>query len=99
MGNKIQRKMDKNKNYRILVKKFEMKKLVQKYANDANDAYYLNNLKSSPQDRYNSVSIIKNMCTQSGRYRGILSYFKLSRMKLKELGSSALLPGLRRSSW
>ena len=98
MGNKIQRKMDKNKNYRILLKKFEMKKIVNQYTRDSGN-YYLCNILSTSHNKNISVSIIKNICTQSGRYRGILSYFKLSRMKLKELGSSALLPGLRRSSW
>ena len=48
--------------------------------------------------RKSSVSTIKNMCIETGRYRGVLSFYKLSRLKLKEFGSMALLPGLRRSS-
>lgn len=99
MGSKIHRKMDKNKNYRILLKKFEMKKIVNHYIDNIEYNYYINNIRSYTFLGKNSgISKIKNICTQSGRYRGVLSYFKLSRMKLKELGSSALLPGLRRSS-
>jgi len=96
MSTKIERKISKNKNYRILTERFEMKKITNKYLNTITEDFYIEKLYRC--NKYASISRIKNMCTQTGRYRGILSYFKLSRIKLKDLASLALLPGLRRSS-
>ena len=105
MNNKINRKIEKNKRLRNITNKYEMKKIVYKYINInfLNQKIYNNNYINNLYyfQRYgkrSSSSIIKNICTQTGRARGILSFYKLSRLKLKELGSMALIPGLRRSS-
>lgn len=42
---------------------------------------------------------MKNRCTLTSRSKGILSFFKLSRMTFKEKASFGHLAGIRRSSW
>ena len=102
MSTKITRKIDKNKFNRESTKKYEIKKLIFKYLNITNKITYTNyilNLHHFQKYKKNSsISIIKNICTITGRYRGVLSFYKLSRIKLKEFGSMGLIPGLRKSS-
>jgi len=100
MPNKISRKLNKNKLHRQLNKKYELKKLVLKYLTlKVNSINYLNNLYYFQKYKKSSVSFIKNICIYTARYRGVSTFFKLSRLKLKELGTMGLLPGLRKSSW
>ena len=42
---------------------------------------------------------IRNRCELTGRARGNYRKFKLSRIKLRELGSFGKIPGLTKSSW
>ena len=42
---------------------------------------------------------IKNRCVITGRSRGILRKFKVSRLTFKELSSRGELMGVRKSSW
>lgn len=41
----------------------------------------------------------RNRCGLSGRPRGFYRKFKLSRIALRELGSSGQIPGMIKSSW
>jgi small subunit ribosomal protein S14 len=41
----------------------------------------------------------RNRCELTGRARGTYRKFKLSRIKLRELGSFGKLPGLTKASW
>lgn len=45
------------------------------------------------------VPRIHNFCVASGRSRGIIRDFKVSRMVFKRLASSGKLLGVRKSSW
>jgi len=111
MRKKKIRKIIKNSSYRVLVHRLENFRLVHKficaaltnihknYVQTKSVNCYINSFFYTQRCRNHSgYSIIKNICTQTGRYRGILSFFKLSRFKLKELSSMALLPGVRKSS-
>ena len=40
-----------------------------------------------------------NRCTLSGRARGYLRYFGLSRIKFRELAHKGMIPGVRKASW
>lgn len=42
---------------------------------------------------------LRNRCSQTGRPRGYLGFFGVSRIVFRELASSGLLPGVRKSSW
>lgn len=41
----------------------------------------------------------RNRCELTGRARGTYRKFKLSRIKLRELGSFGRIPGLTKASW
>ena len=62
-------------------------------SNYINNLYYL-----QKYSKNSSISIIKNMCIDTTRSRGVLSFYKLSRIKLKEYATMGLIPGIRKSS-
>lgn len=49
--------------------------------------------------RNGAKSRYRNRCEVTGRARGVYRKFKLSRIKLRELGSFGRVPGLTKSSW
>ena len=56
-------------------------------------------VKLSQKPRNSSKVRIKNRCSLTGRPRGYHRYFDISRVMLRELASSGLIPGLKKSSW
>jgi small subunit ribosomal protein S14 len=86
-----------------LVKKYSEKR--QKIKNIISD------LKTSDKDRWQAVlnlqalprdsspSRQRNRCRLTGRSRGFLRKFGLSRIKLREAAMRGEIPGLRKSSW
>lgn len=42
---------------------------------------------------------VKNRCSLTGRAKGFLRDFGLSRIKFRELANEGKLPGVRKSSW
>ena len=55
--------------------------------------------KISALPRNGSKVRIRNRCELTGRARGTYRKFKLSRIKLREMGSFGRIPGLTKSSW
>ena len=51
------------------------------------------------QPRDASITRVRNRCVVSGRGRGVVTKFKLSRMKFRQLGDFGMLSGVTRSSW
>ena len=49
--------------------------------------------------RDSSITRVRNRCMLTGRPRGILSQFRLSRMEFRKLADAAELPGMTRSTW
>lgn len=47
----------------------------------------------------NSKSKIHNYCNITGRARGIIKFFHISRLTFRELASNGLISGLKRSVW
>lgn len=45
------------------------------------------------------LSKIHNNCIETGRSRSVISFYKLSRIRLRKLASSGSLNGLSKSSW
>jgi small subunit ribosomal protein S14 len=56
-------------------------------------------LKLAELPRNSSATRVHNRCTLTGRPRGYYRKFKLSRIALRELASSGLIPGMVKSSW
>jgi small subunit ribosomal protein S14 len=42
---------------------------------------------------------VNNFCTETGRAKGIVSFFRLSRIKFRHLALNMTLPGVSKSSW
>ena len=55
--------------------------------------------KLSRMPRNSSKIRTRNRCELTGRARGTYRKFKLSRIKLRELGSFGRIPGLTKASW
>lgn len=56
-------------------------------------------LKLAELPRNSSATRLHNRCMLTGRPRGYYRKFKLSRIALRELASSGLIPGMVKSSW
>jgi len=56
-------------------------------------------LKLAELPRNSSAVRIRNRCEVTGRPRGYYRKLKVSRIALRELGASGLIPGLVKSSW
>ena len=53
----------------------------------------------SKMPRNASISRLRNRCAITGRPRGYMSFFGISRIKFRKLASFGLLPGVRKASW
>ena len=49
--------------------------------------------------RNTSKSRVRNRCTITGRGRGYLRYFKMSRLMMRHYASFGAIPGLSKASW
>ena len=88
------------------------KRLTAKYAVKRRELLaIIRNLKTSPDERAQAYSRlrklprnssrvrIRNRCAMSGRARGYEGFFGLSRIALRDMALSGLLPGVRKASW
>ena len=62
---------------------------------DRNDAYA--RLNKLPRD--SSPTRLRNRCRMTGRSRGYIRKFELSRIKFRELALKGELPGVTKASW
>jgi small subunit ribosomal protein S14 len=56
-------------------------------------------LKLAELPRNSSAVRVRTRCQLTGRPRAVYRKFKLSRIALRELASSGLIPGMTKSSW
>lgn len=54
---------------------------------------------NSRKGKLGSIARIHNRCILTGRSRGIVRFYRISRLQLKTLGQRGLIIGLRRGSW
>lgn len=81
----------RNEKRRKLIEKYAEKRAALKAAGDSAGLQALP--KNSAPGRY------KNRCALTGRARGYIRDFGLSRIKFRELAREGKLPGVRKSSW
>ncbi len=74
-----------------LVARFAEKRAALKLAGDSEGLQKL--------PRNSSPSRVKNRCAVSGRSRGYLRDFGLSRIQFRELAREGKIPGVKKSSW
>ena len=95
-----------------LAKNAERKEIVQRYAakrlalkaviqnpksSDDEKREAVNALARLP--RNSSATRIRNRCAMSGRPRGCLRQFGLSRIALRDMALNGFIPGVRKASW
>lgn len=49
--------------------------------------------------RSSSATRVRNRCEISGRPRGYIRFFQLSRLCFREFASNGVLPGVKKASW
>jgi|APGre2960657444_1045066.scaffolds.fasta_scaffold11814_3 small subunit ribosomal protein S14 len=49
--------------------------------------------------RSSSPTRIRNRCTLSGRSRGVLRQWRISRIRFRDLAAQGLIPGVSKASW
>ncbi len=95
--------IEKNNNRAKLVKKFAARRAKLKaIANDQSlsmEEQFNARLKLAELPRNSSLNRIRNRCEVTGRPRAYNRKLKMSRIALRELGNSGLIPGLVKSSW
>lgn len=88
---------------RRIVKNFEIERAFLKATTSAQNIKkadrFLAQRKLAKMQRDGSPTRIRNRCNITGRSRGITKYFGISRIKIRDLVSMGLLPGVRKSSW
>ncbi len=98
-----QSSIQKNLNRKKIVSKFKnrrklLKKRIMKKDLSMEERFKLQSkLNDLPRDSSNIR--IRNRCEITGRTRGVYRKFGLSRIKLRELTMSGMLPGVVKSSW
>jgi ribosomal protein S14 len=88
-----------NKKLRNSFKKAEIKKLLVNILIRTNNSLSKVIAFSRKSATKFSLVRIKNYCVITGRSNGICSYFKISRIKLRDLALDGLLNGIKKASW
>nr|QYB18835.1 ribosomal protein S14 [Climaconeis sp.] len=94
----IEREKKRTKLYNKYISK--RAKLLKDYRNEKNfDLKIEVHSKLQKLPRNSSKTRIRNRCWKTGRPRGILTDFGLSRHVFREMAHKCLLPGITKSSW
>jgi len=95
--------IEKQKRREKLVKKnWEKRQILKKIILDLNSS---DEERQSAVDKLNkmprntSIVRLRNRCLMTGRCRGYLRKFKMSRLCFRELASDGYIPGITKSSW
>ena len=95
--------VEKNNRRRKLVKRFAgkreaLKEIVMDQSKPIEERFRAQ-LKLAALPRNSAKTRIRNRCEVTGRPRAYYRKLKMSRVALRELGNSGLIPGLVKSSW
>ena len=90
------------KRERLTDLKWEKRQHLKKIISDINTSdeertKAVNQLNKLPKN--SSPVRLRNRCSVTGRARGYLRKFKLSRLCFREMASSGLIPGVTKASW
>ncbi len=95
--------IEREKKRRMLVNKYaEKRAALKEVAKDETkpmEERFTARLKLAKLPRNSSASRLHNRCQLTGRPHGYYRKLKISRIALRELGSSGQLPGMVKSSW
>ena len=95
--------VEKNKARANLVKRHQAKRAaLKKIAKDrslAPEERFQAYLKLAKLPRNSAKERLRNRCEVTGRPRGFYRKFRISRIALRDLGSTGQIPGMVKSSW
>jgi small subunit ribosomal protein S14 len=95
--------VEKNKRRERLVRRFAAKRArLLAVADDKSlpqEERFAARLKLAEMPRNASPVRLRNRCLLSGRPRGVYRKFKMSRIALRDLASTGMIPGMVKSSW
>ena len=81
-------------------KRAELKKIVNSGVNEENRAEAFEAAQALQKLPKNSNPIrVHNRCTITGRPKGYMRQFGLSRIQFREMASAGLIPGVKKASW
>lgn len=100
---KKNQKIQKDLNRRKLVEKNENQRIslkaIQNHMGLSMEKRFLASTQLTKLKKNGSPTKVRNRCVLTGRPHGVHRLFKISRIKIKDLASQGLLPGVRRDSW
>jgi len=95
--------VEKNKKRAAMVRRYAAKRArLRAIAGDMSlppEERFAARLKMAEMPRDASPIRVRNRCLLSGRPRGVYRKFKLSRIALRDLASTGMIPGMVKSSW
>jgi len=95
--------VEKNKRREKQVRRFAAKRArLRAIADDQSlpqEDRFAARLKMAEMPRNASPVRVRNRCLISGRPRGVYRKFKMSRIALRDLASTGMIPGMVKSSW
>jgi small subunit ribosomal protein S14 len=95
--------IERDKKRRRLAKKFAYRRArLKEIAVDRSmpaEERFAARLKLAELPRNSSPTRIRNRCDLSGRPRGYYRKLRMSRIALRDLGSTGMIPGMVKSSW
>lgn len=95
--------IERNKKRRRMAKQYNVRrerlKAIAKDGDVPMEERFQARLKLAELPRNASKTRVRNRCEVTGRPRGNYRKFKMSRIALRELASSGLIPGMVKSSW
>jgi len=95
--------VEKNKRREKLVKRYEARRArLKEQVMDQSlslEERFRASIRLAEVPRNSAKSRLRNRCEVTGRPRAFYRKLKMSRVALRELGSSGLVPGIVKSSW
>ncbi|MDZ4846817.1 MAG: 30S ribosomal protein S14 [Chitinophagales bacterium] len=84
----------------VIARNLKREKLVAKYAEKRKELKKAGDLKGLDKLPKNSSPVrVRNRCKLTGRPRGYIRIFGLSRIKFRELAVDGKIPGITKASW
>jgi small subunit ribosomal protein S14 len=95
--------VEKNKRRQKIVNaKWEKRQEIKKRSLDLSlteDERQLARIALNKMPRDSSIIRVRNRCALTGRSRGFLRKFKISRLTFREMANMGMIPGVTKSSW
>lgn len=84
----------------IIARNLKREKLVSKFAEKRKELKKAGDYKALDQLPRNSSPVrVRNRCKVTGRPRGYIRIFGLSRIKFREMANDGKIPGITKASW